>query len=880
LSGKKIPDLSLVPSGTPASQLFLETARQISAGVWAGESERIGATDFVALLAAAGASLSVNITSLLNDRGTYSPSATYTRYDFVAYGGGHYAYVNGTPGSGNAPPNVAYWVLISVDGKSAIATITDATPAPIPAVGSQATYGVDSSAGMVVGQIIGIGAASTLSVVATSTTTSITVQNVDAAVGPVATGAKIAAAGKRGFDSTVPGPPGPPAFTTVSLGFTIPPYNTQLSITVESTAFMAVDMALQISGKFFRVYTAPTNATTVVITNTVQGQTGQIAQFAKVAPAGEAGPAGTPGTPGTSSGGVGGLQYTYLNTAGTPSAGQIRSADINYIGASTVTISATDAQTTPKSTADVLARLKIGAIIEIAASNANKVRGTISANYSSGTNSFNWDSQIVSGSITNNVTVYLSIVSDPVSAVSGGGHGIRDEGIDLPQRGKIDFVGAGVTATDDAAGDRTVVTIAASGGGGAVLSLPYQSSDPAAVTGTLIIFARANGNPHMRKDDGTVYPISFGAAVAAITGIVVGTSGPVIGSQPPGVSSPYYKILAASGDGLYSGGFATRNGVDIHSGWPSVATSYILTASGVKAAAGSVSLWVRTNGANPTEALLYQFAPTGHVYGYKLIGSTYSAISDDLYDLPIGSFSIFARVTPTSISIGDGIFFKTIMNSDYASNVGVGYSLQGSDGTKIANFPTLTYSPYLIDDTFTDTTGTLLTAHTSEVGKWLTLFGFPSLKITASGRAIASTATGGNIQNAMATSYTITTNYQVELVTGKTMAIIFRSGLGQAALPNYCLFQIVDGFASFYSQTSGILTLISQIAFNYPTGGQVDIKIVVTPTTLTAIADDGDIYLNQTILSANNSTHATQPGVGLYASIDPNYTLGDFRVVA
>jgi hypothetical protein len=474
LSGKKIPDLSLVPNGTPATQLSLETAREISPGVWAGESERIKASDFVALLAASGASLSVNITSLLNDRGTYSPSATYTRYDFVAYGGGHYAYVNGTPGSGNAPPNATYWVLISVDGKSAIATITDATPAPIPAVGLQATYGVDSSAGMVIGQIVGIGAASTLSVVATPTTSSITVQNVNAAVGPVATGAKIAPAGKKGdpgLNSTVPGPAGAPAFTTVSLGFTIPPYNTQLSITVESTAFMAVDMALQISGKFFRVHTAPTNATTVVITNTVQGQTGQIAQFAKVAPAGETGPAGI------SSGGVGGLQYTYIGTVGTPSAGQIRSADINSVGLSTVSISATDAQSTPQSTADVLARLKVGAIIEIAASNANKVRGTISANYSSGTNSFDWSGQVVSGSIANNVTVYLSIISDPVSAASGGGHVIRDEGIDLPQRGKIDFVGSGVTATDDAAGDRTVVTIAASSGS----SITWQATTDTAV---------------------------------------------------------------------------------------------------------------------------------------------------------------------------------------------------------------------------------------------------------------------------------------------------------------------------------------------------------------------------------------------------------------
>jgi hypothetical protein len=421
LSGKKIPDLNLIPANTPASQLFLETAREISPGVWAGESERIKASDFVALLTAAGASLSVNITSLLNDRGTYSPSATYTRYDFVAYGGGHYAYINGTPGSGNAPPNVAYWVLISVDGKSAIATITDATPAPIPAVGAQATYGVDSSAGMVVGQIIGIGAAATLSVFDTPTTSSITVQNVNAAVGPVATGAKIAPAGKKGdpgLNSTVAGPAGENAFTTVTTSFTIPAFNAQVSATVGSTAFMSVGMALQISGMFFKVAAAPTNATTVSLTNSVAGQTGTIAATSKIVVSGEAGPAGTPGT---SSGGVSGLQYTNLNTAGTPSAGQIRSAGINAVGASTVTISATDAQATPKSTADVLARLKVGAIIEIAASNANKVRGTITTDYSSGTNSFDWSGQVVSGAIANNATVYLSIVSDVVSGSSGGG---------------------------------------------------------------------------------------------------------------------------------------------------------------------------------------------------------------------------------------------------------------------------------------------------------------------------------------------------------------------------------------------------------------------------------------------------------------------------
>lgn len=45
----------------------------------------------------------------------------------------------------------------------------------------------------------------------------------------------------------------------------------------------------------------------------------------------------------------------------------------------------------------------------------------------------------------------------------GGGHTIQDEGVDLTQRTNLNFVGSGVTVTDDAGNDATVVTI---GGGG------------------------------------------------------------------------------------------------------------------------------------------------------------------------------------------------------------------------------------------------------------------------------------------------------------------------------------------------------------------------------------------------------------------------------
>ena len=55
---------------------------------------------------------------------------------------------------------------------------------------------------------------------------------------------------------------------------------------------------------------------------------------------------------------------------------------------------------------------------------------------------------------------------EPGSGGTGGGHTIEDEGTPLTQRTNLNFVGAGVTVTDDAGNDATVVTI--DGGGGTV----------------------------------------------------------------------------------------------------------------------------------------------------------------------------------------------------------------------------------------------------------------------------------------------------------------------------------------------------------------------------------------------------------------------------
>lgn len=74
-----------------------------------------------------------------------------------------------------------------------------------------------------------------------------------------------------------------------------------------------------------------------------------------------------------------------------------------------------------------------------------------------------------------------------------GGHLIQDTGAPLPTRAALDFVGAGVTVTDDPDNDRTVVTIDGGGGGGGggtpahaewIITVPTGSNDGTVTLGT------------------------------------------------------------------------------------------------------------------------------------------------------------------------------------------------------------------------------------------------------------------------------------------------------------------------------------------------------------------------------------------------------------
>lgn len=67
---------------------------------------------------------------------------------------------------------------------------------------------------------------------------------------------------------------------------------------------------------------------------------------------------------------------------------------------------------------------------------------------------------------------------------AGAGHIIKDEGTSLTNRGTLNFVGAGVTATDDAANAQTVVTIPGGGSSSVPLSTVVNLGDLIVGTGT------------------------------------------------------------------------------------------------------------------------------------------------------------------------------------------------------------------------------------------------------------------------------------------------------------------------------------------------------------------------------------------------------------
>lgn len=88
-------------------------------------------------------------------------------------------------------------------------------------------------------------------------------------------------------------------------------------------------------------------------------------------------------------------------------------------------------------------------------------------------------------------------VKSVLTAIFMSGHTIQDEGVSLTQRRNLNFIGAGVTVTDDAANDQTDVTITSGGGSGDVVG------PASAVNNEVALFDGTTGK--LIKSSGVVY---------------------------------------------------------------------------------------------------------------------------------------------------------------------------------------------------------------------------------------------------------------------------------------------------------------------------------------------------------------------------------------
>jgi hypothetical protein len=331
-------------------------------------------------------------------------------------------YVAGAAVAAGVVPPALPWLLSALDGKdgvSAVSIITTTRP-NVPAVGSDAIYSVGSAAGYGIGMYVDIINASATSLgtflIVGITTTSLTLRNVTAiATTTVSTGFTVVASGKPGTNGTN-GTSGTSAIAvTTGANAVTPAVGASQAYNFISASGLAIQQYYGFTG------IAGTFLLTAIATNSATLQNVD-ASVGSVVPAGTVlAPVGKTGAPGSGggSGGATGIKYTLNTTAGTPAAGEIRSTNLAVAG--TIAISATDAATPGKSAADILARIKVGAIIEIAESLTKRIRATVTTDYTVGSGSFVVSTPLVDGAIGNGAIVFLSIASGAPSTSTDGG---------------------------------------------------------------------------------------------------------------------------------------------------------------------------------------------------------------------------------------------------------------------------------------------------------------------------------------------------------------------------------------------------------------------------------------------------------------------------
>ena len=166
-------------------------------------------------------------------------------------------------------------------------------------------------------------------------------------------------------------------------------------------------------------------------------------------------------------------------------------------------------------------------------------------------------------------------------AAAGGGHTIQEEGSSLTQRTNLNFVGAGVTATDDSGNNATKVTVTPTGASLPVTRSDGSTSDPIALTSAALgeslvsdtspqLGGNLDVNGQSIVSDGSnenipITPHGTGSVVVSKIDVAAGEiDGTAIGANS--ASTGAFTTLAASGTTTLSGDQVITDGNGLISG--------------------------------------------------------------------------------------------------------------------------------------------------------------------------------------------------------------------------------------------------------------------------------------------------------------------------
>jgi hypothetical protein len=245
----------------------------------------------------------------ITPKGIYSNTANYSYLDLATANGGTYLYINPGASTGQPLSNSSYWLQIVEKGDRGLqgvqglpgltGAMTAGTNPNTPAINASETYTVGSITGMAIGQYYSFdGISGTLLLTALPTTTTATLQNINATVGSaIVSGTKLVATGKTGGTGAT-GAAGATGAITTGISPNTPALNASATYAVISTSGLAIGQYYAFSGILGTLLLTALPTTTTATLQNIDAAVGvAVASGTALSLSGQRGATGLSGSP-------------------------------------------------------------------------------------------------------------------------------------------------------------------------------------------------------------------------------------------------------------------------------------------------------------------------------------------------------------------------------------------------------------------------------------------------------------------------------------------------------------------------------------------------------------------------------------------------------